>query len=341
MSVTLFPFGRLSDGTAVSAARIENAVGASVTVIGYGAAIQSVRVPDRGGALTEIVLGFDTAAEYETGRGHLGAVIGRVANRIGGARFSLNETSYALAKNSGENHIHGGLRGFDKYVWTLTPGENSVVCERLSPDGEEGYPGNLSVRVTYTLTENNAMRIAYDVDTDADTAVNLTNHSYFNLNGGGSALEHRVQIFAERFCENDANGCPTGRLLNAAGTPFDFRTPKAAGADIGADDAQLCLGNGYDHNYCLGGRRAAVVTGDKSGIVMTVETDLPGMQFYSANGLREQRGHGGAMMGARQALCFETQLWPNAFRCYGFPSPVLHRGEHLHSETVYAFSTQR
>ncbi len=340
MSVTFFPFGRLSDGTAVDAARIENASGASVTVISYGAAIQSVRVPDRAGVLTEVALGFDTAAEYETGRGHLGAVIGRVANRIGGARFSLNEKTYALAKNSGENHIHGGVRGFDRYVWTMTAAENGVVCERLSPDGEEGYPGNLTVRVTYTLTEGNALRIAYDADTDADTAVNLTNHSYFNLNGGGSALGHRVQIFAERFCENDENGCPTGTLLDVSGTPFDFRTAKTVGADVGADDGQLRRGNGYDHNYCLGGRRAAVVTGDRSGIVMTVDTDLPGMQFYSANGLREQRGHGGAAMGPRQALCFETQLWPNAFRCYGFPSPVLRRGAHLHSETVYTFSAE-
>lgn len=340
MSVTLFPFGRLSDGTAVDAARIENASGAAVTVISYGAAIQSIRVPDRSGTPTEVVLGYDTAAEYESGQGYLGAAIGRFANRIGGARFSLNEATYTLAKNDGDNHLHGGLRGFDRCIWTLAAGENSVVCERLSPDGEEGYPGNLSVRVSYTLTEDNALHIAFDADTDADTAVNLTNHSYFNLNGGGSTLAHRVQIFAERFCENDASCCPTGVLLDVAGTPFDFRTPKAVGADIDADDEQLRRGKGYDHNYCLSGRRAAVVAGDRSGIVMTVDTDLPGMQFYSANNLSVQPGHGGAMMGPRQALCFETQLWPNPFRCYGFPSPVLRRGQHLHSETVYTFSTE-
>lgn len=338
MSVTLFSFGRLSDGTEVTAARMENASGASATILGYGAAIQSIRVPGRDGRIVEVALGFDTAAEYETGRGHLGAVIGRVANRLGGAAFSLNETTYRLVKNNGENHIHGGTRGFDRYNWSLSAQDGAVVCERLSPDGEEGYPGNLRVRIAYTLTEDNALRIAYDADTDADTVVNLTNHSYFNLNGGGDALGHRVQIFAERFCENDASGLPTGKLLDVAGTPFDFRTPKAAGADIGADDEQLRRGNGYDHNFCLGGRRAAVVAGDRSGVVMTVETDLPGMQFYSANGLRAQAGHGGTMMGARQALCFETQLWPNGLRCYGFPSPVLRKEQHLHSETVYVFS---
>ena len=340
MSVTTFPFGKLSDGTEVTAARIENASGASATILSYGAAIQSVRVPDRDGKLVEVALGFDTAAEYETGRGHLGAVIGRVANRLGGAEFSLNEKTYRLVKNNGENHIHGGIRGFDKYDWSLSALDDAVVCERLSPDGEEGYPGNLRVRITYALTADNALHIVYDADTDADTLVNLTNHSYFNLNGGGDALAHRVQIFAERFCENDASGLPTGKLLDVAGTPFDFRAPKAAGADIGADDEQLRRGNGYDHNFCLCGRRAAVVTGDKSGVVMTVETDLPGMQFYSANGLRVQAGHGGAMMGARQALCFETQLWPNGLRCYGFPSPVLRKEQHLHSETVYAFSVE-
>ena len=340
MIVTTFPFGRLSDGAEVTAARMENASGASATVISFGAAIQSIRVPDRDGRIVEVALGFDTAAEYETGRGHLGAVIGRVANRLGGAVFSLNEKTYHLVKNSGENHIHGGTRGFDKYNWTLSVENGAVVCERLSPDGEEGYPGNLRVRITYTLTEDNALHIVYDADADADTLVNFTNHSYFNLNGGGDALNHRVQIFAERICENDASGLPTGVLLDVAGTPFDFRSPKAAGADIGADDEQLRLCGGYDHNYCLMGRRAAVVTGDRSGVVMTVETDLPGMQFYSANGLRVQAGHGGAMMGPRQALCFETQLWPNGLRRYGFPSPVLRREQHLHSETVYAFSVE-
>lgn len=340
MSVTTFPFGKLSDGTEVTAARMENASGASVTVISYGAAVQSIRVPDRDGKSVEVALGFDTAAEYETGRGHLGAVIGRVANRIGGAAFSLNEKTYHLVKNNGENHNHGGARGFDKYNWTLTVENGAVVCERLSPDGEEGYPGNLRVRVTYTLTADNALRIVYDADTDADTLVNFTSHGYFNLNGGGDALDQKVQIFAERFCENDAGGLPTGVLLDVAGTPFDFRSPKAAGADIDADDEQLRRCRGYDHNYCLMGRRAAVVTGEQSGVVMTVETDLPGMQFYTANGLRVQAGRGGAMMGPRQALCFETQLWPNGMRCYGFPSPVLRKEQHLHSETVYAFSVK-
>ena len=340
MSVTTFPFGSLSDGAAVTAARIENASGASVTLLDYGAAIQSIRVPDRSGKLVEVVLGFDTAAEYETGRGHLGGTIGRVGNRIGGAKFSLNGKTYELAKNNGENHLHGGVRGFDRYVWDMTVEDGSVVFERLSPDGEEGYPGALRVKVAYTLTSDNALRIVYDADTDADTLFNPTNHSYFNLNGGGSILEHKLQVFAERFCETDAGCLPTGKLLGVGGTPFDFREGKAIGADIDADDEQLRRGNGYDHNFCLGGRRAAVVTGDKTGIVMTVETDMPGVHIYSANGLRRQAGHGGAMMGPREAVCLETQLWPNGMLCYGFPSPVLRKEQHMRSETVYAFSVE-
>ena len=340
MSVTTFPFGNLSDGTAVTAARIENASGASVTLIDYGAAIQSVRVPDKNGQLTEVLLGYDSGAAYETGRGHLGGTIGRVGNRIGGAKFSLNGKIYELAKNNGENHLHGGVRGFDKYVWDMTVENDSVMFERLSPDGEEGYPGALRVKVTYTLTPDNALHIVYDADADEDTLFNPTNHSYFNLNGGGSVLSHKLQLFAERFCENDAGGLPTGRLLDVAGTPFDFRVPKAIGEDIDADDEQLRRCNGYDHNYCLGTRRAAVATGDKTGIVMTVETDMPGVQLYTANGLREQVGHGGVIMHAREAFCLETQLWPNGMLCYGFPSPVLRREQHMRSETVYAFSIE-
>lgn len=334
------PFGALSDGSAVTALRIENG-SAAVTLIDYGAAIQSLRVPGREG-MVETVLGFDDAAAYEAGRGHLGATIGRVGNRVGGAAFSLNGRVYRLAKNNGENHFHGGLRGFDRYVWDIASAEgDSVTFRRLSPDGEEGYPGSLEMRVTYTLRADNALVIAYDAQADADTLVNPTNHAYFNLNGGGSALGHRVQIFADRFCENDANGLPTGRLLEVEGTAFDFRAPKPLGADIDAGEEQLLRCGGYDHNYCLGGsKRAAIVVGEHSGVVMTVETDMPGVQLYSANGLREQRGRGGAMMGPRQALCLETQLYPNGMQCYGFPSPVLRAGRPMHSQTTYAFSVE-
>ncbi len=340
MSVSTFPFGALSDGTPVTAARIENASGASATLLDYGATLQSLCVPDAAGKLVDVVLGYDTAAEYEAQSGHLGGTIGRVGNRIGGAEFSLGGKAYTLAKNNGANHLHGGVFGFDRVMWSMRSESGSVVFERLSSDGEEGYPGNLHVRVTFTLTDDNALRIVYDADTDADTLVNLTNHAYFNLNGGGDVLGHHLQVFADRFCENDDGCLPTGKLLCVEGTPFDFRTGKAIGADIGADHEQLRRAGGYDHNYCLAGLRAAVLRGDKTGIEMTTSTDLPGMQVYSANFLTERPGKGVSKMDKRGALCLETQLYPNAMNCYGFPSPVLRAGQHLHSETVYAFEAK-
>jgi aldose 1-epimerase len=336
MGVTVFPFGKLSDGTAVTAAKLETSAGMSVTVLDYGATIQSLCIPGRDGKAVDVVLGYDDAAQYEAGHDYLGATIGRVGNRIGGARFSLNGKEYALAKNDGENHLHGGLRGFDRRMWTMTASEDAIVCERLSPDGEEGYPGNLRVRVTFSLSQNGALTIAYDAETDADTLVNLTNHCYFNLNGSGSVMGHRLQVFAERICENDEHCLPTGRLLDVALTPFDFRAGKTVGADIDAENEQLRRAGGYDHNFCLSGRRAAVLQGEKSGIGMTVDTDMPGMQVYTANWLGEQRGKNGAPMGRRSAVCLETQLYPNATNCYAFPSPVLRRGQKLHSETVYS-----
>ena len=337
MSVSTFPFGELTDGSAVTAVRIENASGASVTLLDYGATVQSLCVPGRGGELTDVVLGYDEPVSYETKGGHLGATIGRVGNRIGGAAFSLGGVTYPLAKNNGENHLHGGVRGFDKYLWHMTALDDRVAFERTSPDGEEGYPGNLRVKVTFTLTESNALRIAYDAEADKDTLVNLTNHSYFNLNGGGSAMNHWLRIPAERFCENDAGCLPTGRLLDVEGTPFDFRTGKLVGSEIDADFEQLRLFGGYDHNFCLGGRLAAILRGSKTGIQMTTWTDMPGVQLYTANGL-SGAGKGGAAHDRHGAICLETQLWPNAMSCYGFPSPVLRAHQRLHSETSYAFS---
>ena len=338
MRVTTFPFGALSDGREVTAARLETTAGASVTVLDYGASVQALCVPDRDGALRDVVLGYDSAAEYEKNDAYLGATIGRVGNRIGGAVFSLNGVTYPLAKNDGENHLHGGQRGFDKQFWKLDAAEDRIVCTRVSPDGEEGYPGALHVSVCFTLTEDNALRIRYDADTDKDTLVNLTNHSYFNLSGGGSVLGHRLRVNAERFCEGDAGCLPTGTLLDVAGTPFDFRQEKALGDDIGAGDVQLQRAGGYDHNFCLSGRQAAVLYSPDTGIEMRVETDLPGMQVYTGNFLTKRNGKGGSVIDWRGAVCLETQLYPNALACYGFPSPVLRAGQHLRSETAYCFS---
>lgn len=337
MAVEFYPFGRLSDGRQVTAAKLKNRAGASVTVLDYGAAIQSLCVPARNGSLVDVVLGYDTAEEYERNGDFLGATIGRVANRIGGAVFELHGKRYELAKNDGENHLHGGAEGFDRKLWRMAAQGESLLCWRISPDGEENYPGNLEIRVLFTLTEDNRLCIAYDADTDADTPVNLTNHSYFNLNGTGDILSHRLQLFSERFSENDAGCLPTGRLLWVEGTAFDFREEKEIGADIGAEEEQLMLAGGYDHNYVLAGKKAAVVCGDQTGIELTVETDLPGMQLYTSNMLAERAGKGGRTFGRRGAFCLETQLYPNAMNCWGFPSPILHAGEHLHTETVYAF----
>ena len=355
MSITSFSFGQLKDGTDVTAYRIENSIGASVTLIDYGATIQSLKVPDCTGKLTDVVLGYDTAAEYEAGDGFLGATIGRVGNRIGGAQFSLNGKTYRLADNDNGNCLHGGVRGFDKCLWNgeAVPAKagvrgaagaaeagaagDSVVFTRLSPDGEENFPGNLTVRVTFTLTADNALRIRYDADTDQDTLVCLTNHAYFNLEGKGSVLDHLLTVHADRFCENDPHCLPTGKLLPVEGTPFDFRTEKAIGRDIKADDVQLRNDGGYDHCYVLSGLKAAVLTAPGTGIRMQVFTDLPGMQLYSGNFLTTRKGHGGQVFGYRDAVALETQLFPNGMNCYGFPSPVLRAGRHLESETIYAF----
>ena len=340
MSVTISNFGNTRNGHPVMAYRLENPSGASVTVLDYGATVQSLIVPNGAGGMTDVVLGYDTALEYEENGGYVGATIGRVGNRIGGAAFRLNGHTYPLEKNDGENHLHGGRKGFDKQFWTILPlGDDSLVCSRLSPDGEEGYPGNLEVKVTFTLTSHNALRIQYDADTDQDTIVNLTNHSYFNLNGQGSVLDHELQVFASRITENDAGSLPTGRLLEVADTPFDFRAAKKIGAEIGAADLQLEYGNGYDHNFVLSGKTAAVLRSASTGIELTVETDMPGMQVYTANFLTERPGKYGTTMRPRDAVCLETQLFPNAMNCYGFPSPILHAGQHLHSETVFAFRT--
>ena len=338
MTVTKYSFGVTRAGAPVTAYRMENKTGASVTVLDYGATVQSLCVPDRTGRLVDVVLGYDTIGEYEENDGFLGATVGRVCNRIGGASFSLSGKTYSLAKTIGAHHLHGGVRGFDKYIWLAEPVAESLRFSRLSPDGEEGYPGNLTVTVTFRLTEDNCLVVTYDGDTDRDTIVNLTNHSYFNLNGGGTALDHRLQLFAQQMTENSPDSVPTGRILPVEDTPFDFRAGKTIRQDIGAENEQLRFGGGYDHNYVLSGPTAAHLTGDKSGIRLTVTTTMPGVQLYTANSLTERTGKGGVTLRPRDAVCLETQLFPDGMAHYGFPSPVLRAGEHLHSETGYAFT---
>ncbi|SHI23030.1 aldose 1-epimerase [Sporobacter termitidis DSM 10068] len=339
--MTQFVFGRTKTGHTVTGYCLENSRGAEATILDYGCTVQSLRVPDAEGRLTDVVLGYDTIGEYEENGGYAGAAIGRVANRIGGAEFSLNGETYRLARNDGENHLHGGLKGFDKCIWSAVIKGDAHVFSRRSPAGEENYPGSLDVKITYTLTDDNALRITYDADTDADTIINLTNHSYFNLNGKGSVLGHSLQVLADRFLENDPYCLPTGKLLPAKGTPFDFGEPKQIGRDIDAACTQLTRCGGYDHNFVLSDpvemKRAAVLHSAESGIRMTVLTTQPGLQVYSGNSLTPRKGKNGVSYGRRDAICLETQVFPNAMAHTHFPSPVLKKNEHYHTETCYQF----
>ncbi len=341
MSVSVSTFGFTGAGETVSAYTVSGDGGASVVLLDFGATVQSLLVPNRNGGLTDVVLGYDSVAEYENGTVFLGATIGRFANRIGGARFSLGGKEYLLADNDGGNCLHGGSRGFDKRLWQAEiPDDRSVRFFRRSADGEENFPGNLDVSVTFRLTgPAAALHIEYDASTDADTPVNLTNHSYFDLSGCGRAMEQLLRINAESCLSLGRGTLPDGSMFPVHGTPFDFTSPKPVGRDIGQDSEQLQLGCGYDHNFCLASSHAATLESDVSGVRMDVHTDLPGVQLYSGNFLDGQPGKGGRPMAWRGAVCLETQLWPDAMNHWRFPSPILHAGEKLHSETIYQFHT--
>ncbi len=345
MSVTVQPFGFTRAGEEVKAYTIVNEIGASCTLLDYGATVQALNVPNKNGGFTDVVLGYDTVAEYEDGNFFLGATIGRFANRIGGARFELGGRTYELADNDGGNCLHGGRKGFDRHVWqaTYTEDDFAVRFSRKSPDGEEGFPGNMDVAVTFRLSRTGcALGIEYEAVCDADTIVNLTNHSYFDLSGCGEAMDQLLWINADRYLELGAGTRPSGVIGVVSGTPFDFTVPKPVGRDLNADSEQLRLGGGYDHNYCLNNRYdAASVSSSATGIRMLVSTDLPGMQLYSGNFLTDARGKGGSMIRYRGAICLETQLWPDATNHWGFPSAILRKGEKLASTTSYIFSVDQ
>lgn len=331
-------FGITDEGTPVHEYRLTNSQGSMAAILDYGCVVRCLEVYG-----TDVCLGYDTLEEYLADGVFLGAVVGRYGNRIQEGRFRLNGKTYHLAVNDGPNHLHGGVRGFHRYVWDGEIRGDSLVLSRTSPDGEEGYPGTLHIRVTYRLTEDNALCIAYDAETEGDTVLNPTNHSYFNLNGAGSGtvLGHVLKLNSEAITENDENSLPNGRFLPVEGTPFDFRQPKTLGRDIRQENIQLRYGSGYDHNFVLKGQglaQAAVLKGDRSGIVMEVLTDRPGMQLYTGNFLTERQGKCGARYCPNDAVCLETQCFPNATEYAHFPSPILHRGEPFHSETVYRFS---
>lgn len=268
-------------------------------------------------------------------------IVGRVCNRIGGAYFSLGESKYFLAKNDGENHLHGGVRGFDKYNWVAEPLINGVRLKRLSPSGEEGYPGTLLASVCYRLEECSLV-IEYEASTDHDTLCSLTNHSYFNLNGGDTALEHTLVLASDSYLETSSNCLPTGRILPVSGTAFDFRTAKAIGRDIDSPAEQLRLVNGYDHHFCLAEdnklHRAAILRGNRTGITMIMETTSPGVQLYTANWLSLRNGKYGALYYPRDAVCLEPQFPPDAIHRPHLAQPLLRKDSSYHHCSVYTFS---
>lgn len=291
----------------------------------------------------DVVLGYDSPADYARHDGCMGAVIGRVCNRIGGASFTLDGRRYVLAANDGPNHLHGGVQGFDRRLWTVEVLDDGVALRLLSPDGEEGYPGTLRVCVRYRL-QNSALVMEYEAASDRDTLCSLTSHSYFNLNGGGTALGHTLTLPAETYLETSPGCLPTGRCLPVEGTPFDFREAKALGRDIAAEAEQLRLVNGYDHHFCLdsgeGLHPAAVLRGDGSAITMVMETTAPGVQLYTANWLSHRDGKDGAVYTPRCAVCLEPQFPPDAVHHPTLPQPLLRAGEVYRHCTVYRFSQE-
>ena len=344
--LTSADFGKTREATPVRIYTLTNANGVEAAITNYGGRIVSLKVPDRKGAMGDVVAGFTTLDGYLATNPYFGALVGRYANRIGHGQFKLNGVDYKLAKNNGDNALHGGLRGFDKVVWTAQEiADGGLELTYLSKDGEEGYPGNCKVTVRYSLTDTDQLKIEYSATTDKDTVVNLSNHAYFNLKGGGDILGHVLTLNAERFTPVDAGLIPTGELRPVADTPFDFRTPTAIGKRIGQDDEQLKFGKGYDMNYVLRKRGvelslAARVEEPTSGRVMEVWTTQPGIQFYTGNNLDGTlKGKGGQVYTARSALCLETQHFPDSPNKMRFPSTVLKAGTEFKSTTVYRFRT--
>ena len=351
-------FGTTSDGTEAQLYTLTNAHGVKATITTYGGTLTSLLVPDRNGRFGDVVLGFDdlggyTSPTYLREGPYFGALIGRYGNRIAGGLFTLDGKQYTLATNNGPNHLHGGQRGFDKVLWQATPGtaedgSQTLTLSYLSKDGEEGYPGNLRVQVVYTLTADDALRLDYTATTDKATPVNLTNHSYFNLNHGqaANALSHVLTINADRFTVVNDQLIPTGELRPVQGTPMDFRQPHAIGERI--RQVPGAAPGGYDHNWVLADRQrptpqpAVSVYEPESGRTMEVLTDQPGVQFYSGNFLRGNlTGKGGTVYGQHYGFCLETQHFPDSPNQPKFPSTILRPGQTLQSTTIYKFGVRK
>jgi len=353
-SITRKDFGKTGDGQSVDIYTLKNANGMEARITNYGGIVVSLTAPDRRGKFADVVLGYNDLDSYmKPPFPYFGAIIGRYGNRIAKGRFTLNGVEYKLAVNNGENHLHGGIKGFDKVVWTASRRETAagpaLVLDYESKDGEEGYPGNLNARVVYTLTNNNELKIEYTESTDKDTVVNLTHHSYFNLRGEGNGdiLEHRLTLKANRFIPTDAGSIPTGEIRPVANTAFDFHFGATIGARINNDDEQLKFGNGYDHTYVINGRpgrlrQAASVYERTTGRVMDVWTTEPGVQLYTGNFLDGSiTGKSGKPYPRRSGFCLETQHYPDSPNRPNFPTTTLRKGATYHSVTIYRFSAKR
>jgi aldose 1-epimerase len=341
-------FGRTPDGTPVLLFTLRNSHGAEVKIMNYGGIVESLKAPDKHGKMGDVVLGYDNLDAYIKESPYFGALVGRYGNRIAKAKFTLDGKEYTLATNNGPNSLHGGKKGFDKVVWEpkvlATPEGPALQLRYLSKDGEEGFPGNLSVTATYTFTEDNALRLDYEATTDKDTIVNLTQHSYFNLALNGDILNHVVMIDADKFTPVDSTLIPTGELRLVDGTPFDFRKPTPIGARINEDNEQLKLGGGYDHNWVLNKKPgelklAARVQEPTSGRVLEVLTTEPGLQFYTGNFLNGKiTGKGGVVYNKRNALCMEPEHFPDSPNHPEFPSVVLKPGDTYRNTIIFKLS---
>jgi len=347
-------FGKTTGGEQIELYSLSNKKGMEVSITNFGATVVTLKVPDRAGKATDIVLGYDTLDGYENGTSYFGATVGRYGNRIASGKFSIDGKTYALPKNNGENTLHGGIVGFNKKVWKAREiasklGE-SLEMSYLSADGEEGFPGNLSAKVVFTLpADRNELRIDYTATTDKDTVLNLTNHSYFNLTGEGNGdiLDHVMTLHAKQFTPVDKGLIPTGELKNVAGTPMDFNSATAIGKRINESDEQLVFGKGYDHNWVLaraGGGNGLSIAAEaydpKSGRRLEVLTTEPGVQFYSGNFLDGAKGKGNKPYPQRAAFCLETQHFPDSPNHANFPSTLLKPNAVFHSQTVFRFSAK-
>ena len=347
MSVTVSEIGRLPSGEAVLRYTITNQHGASASLLNYGAIWQTMFVPNREGKLVDVVLGYDTVEDYQKNTMYLGATIGRVGNRIKNARFTLNDVEYKLAANNGAACLHGGIVGFDKKIWQAQIDGDSVFFSLTSPDGEEGFPGTLSVVVIYTLDDDNALSIRYLLNSDQDTIQNMTNHAYFNLAGQqATVLEQLLQIDASQCTRIDKDVLPTGEIVSVRGTPLDFTRAKPIGRDIAAKGELVDVIGGYDHNFVLnrktnGVEKIATALDPVGGIAMDVYTDQPGVQLFTPPDFSYMTGKGGVQYGKHPAFCLETQHFADAMNNPQFPSIVLHAGEIFSSETVYRFRVEK